>query len=122
MHILIDGCFWNTPPSHCRIPSYLLLHYISHRRTLSIPSTSHTPFSATYNHSGSFTVLPASLGIRGSMQAYTGAGVPGKYIFFINRKKKSLSLIAWSRRLFEKCMSNPWGSAVSVPSHCYNAG
>ncbi|KAI0254548.1 hypothetical protein BJV78DRAFT_1152276 [Lactifluus subvellereus] len=49
------------------------LHYIYHRRTLSIPSTSHTLFSATYNHPGSFAVLPAILGSRGSIQiqAYT---------------------------------------------------
>ena len=86
MHILIDGCYcvyWNTPPPlplplplpHCRIPSYHLPLLALHlRRTLSIPlaSASHFLFSATYNHPGSFTVLPANawLGIRGSMQVY----------------------------------------------------
>ena len=41
MHVLIDGCFWNTPPSPLSHFSPSSSHYISPRRTLSIPTTSH---------------------------------------------------------------------------------
>ncbi len=49
MHILIDGCHWNTTPSHLhhRIPPLRIMFLPTH---MSIPTTSHSLFSATYNH------------------------------------------------------------------------
>ena len=67
MHILID-----------RVLEYpiliiaFLLPFASFfsRRTLSIPTTPHILFSATYNHLGSFTLLPPMFGIHGFMHIY----------------------------------------------------
>jgi len=84
MHILIDG-YWNTP-SHL-IVAFLPPPFASFfsRLTLSIPTTSHILFSATYNQLGSFTLLPPMFGIHGFTHIY--ATLVCQPIYFSLKKK-----------------------------------
>ncbi|KAI0300545.1 hypothetical protein B0F90DRAFT_421998 [Multifurca ochricompacta] len=101
MHVLIDGCYWNTPPlsflplpllrrsSHPPLTSLALyLHPDAHCRY-------HTPTHApTHIHRIFSLVLPtiiwalllcypSMLGIRGSMQVYTALVCHAKILFFL---------------------------------------
>jgi hypothetical protein len=52
------------------------------RRILSIPTTSHILVSATYNHLGSFTLLPPMLGIHGFFGTSTPRWCANQFIFY----------------------------------------
>lgn len=87
---------WNTSPlSHLLLP----WHFISSRTlTISSTSSSHT-FCATYNHLGSFTVLPVHAWYP---QVYACAGVPRHYVspLLLFKGKKISSVGIWRPRRF----------------------
>jgi hypothetical protein len=92
MHILIDGCYWNTPlPIIAFLPIFLRISIPPDARCRYQPHHIFTLVLPTYNHPGLiYSATCPMLGIRGPMQVYTACHA---IYFFKNTKEINQVLI-----------------------------